>query len=137
MALAVLVACAAATPALAAPNPCKLVTQAEAARALGLAVLPAKPVPGGGNTECRYLNADKSQNVVVQVHDRVSDFPASMLAVPGVKHVPQIGPKAMVFSNTLFMVKHGTYVTIGIFKGPSVKDDADVVRLGKIAASRM
>lgn len=126
-----------AAPANAAPNPCALVTTAEAARALGTPVMPAKPVPGGGNTECRYLNAAQNENVLVQVHDRVSDFPDEMLKVTGVKHVPQIGPKAILIGTTLFMVKHGTYVTIGLFKGPNVTDDAAVIKLGKSAAARM
>jgi hypothetical protein len=137
MALGILVACGFAAPAVAAPNPCKLITQSEAARALGVAVLPAKPVPGGGNTECRYSNAAKNENVVVQVHDRVSEFPNVLLTVPTVTHVPQLGPKAVEYGNLLYMVTHGVYVTIGIYKGPNVKADADVIRLGKIAASRM
>jgi hypothetical protein len=126
-----------AAPANAAPNPCALVTSAEAARALGTPVLPAKPVAGGGNTECRYLNAAQNENVLVQVHDRVSQFPSEMLKTPGVKHVPQVGPKAILIGTTLFMVKHGTYVTIGLFKGPNVTDDAAVIKLAKAAAARM
>lgn len=137
IALSVLACLSAAAPAGAAPNPCKLVTQAEAARALGTAVLAAKPVPGGGNTECRYLNAAQNENVLVQVHDRTGDFPAEMLTAPGVHHVPQVGPKAILLGTTLFMLQHGTYVTIGLYKGPSVTDDAAVIKLGKLAASRM
>lgn len=137
IALSVLACLGIAAPASAAPNPCKLVTQAEAARALGTAVLPAKPVPGGGNTECRYLNAAQDKNVLVQVHDRTADFPTEMLTTPGVHHVAQIGPKAILIGTTLFMLQRGTYVTIGLYKGPSVTDDAAVIKLGKLAASRM
>lgn len=129
--------CGIAAPASAAPNPCKLVTPSEAAKALGMAVLPAKRETGGGNTACRYLNAAQDQNVLVQVYDRVSDFPDVLLTAPGVKHVPQIGPKAVMGSGTLFMIKHGTYVTIGLYKGPNKTDDAALVNLGKLAASRM
>jgi hypothetical protein len=128
---------ASAAPAGAAPNPCALVTSAEAAHALGAPVLPAKPVPGGGNTECRYAIADKSENVVVQVHDRVSDFPEMMLTTAGVKHLPQVGPKAILIANTIFMVKHGTYVTIGLAKGMTGTDVPALIKLGKIAAARM
>jgi hypothetical protein len=39
--------------------------------------------------------------------------------------------------STIFMVKHGIYVTIGLYKGPGVTDDPAVIKLGKIAASRM
>jgi hypothetical protein len=126
-----------AVPASAAPNPCALVTSAEAARALGTPVLPAKPVAGGGNTECRYLNAAHDKNVVVQVHDRVSAFPEAMLKVPGVKLVPQIGPEALLIGGVVFMVKHGTYVTVGLYKGPKITDDAALIKLAKAAAARL
>lgn len=129
--------CGVAAPASAAPNPCKLVTPSEAAKALGTAVLPAKHETGGGNTACRYLNAAQDQNVLVQVYDRVSDFPDVLLTTPGVAHVPQIGPKAVMASGTLFMIKHGTYVTIAVFKGFNKTDNAALVKLGKLAASRM
>lgn len=137
MALAVLVCFGSAASASAAPNPCRLVTQAEAARALGVPALPATPVAGGGNTECRYYNSAKNQNVVVQVHDRLSDFPSEMLTVAGVQHVPQVGPKVILIGGTLFMVKHGTYVTIGMFTTPNASNDSAVIKLGKLASSRM
>lgn len=127
----------AAVPASAAPNPCSLVKQSEAAHALGTAVLPAKPAHGASNTECRYLNADKSENVVVQVWDSITTFPGEMLSTPSVQKVPQIGPKAFVIGTTLFMVKHGTYVTLSIYNGPNTKSYPALIPLGKLAASRM
>ena len=142
MAFAVCVA-ALAAPASAAPNPCTLVTAAEAARALGTSVLPAKPDAGSENTECRYYNTAKDQNVVVQVHHNVSDFPDYLLTVkgPGIKRLPQIGPKAVLASHLVWIVKHGTYVTVGIAKNTSMtadpKLDAALIKLGTIAASRM
>lgn len=142
LAFAVCVA-ALAAPASAAPNPCTLVTPAEAARALGTSVLPAKPDPSSENTECRYYNAAKNENVVVQVHHNVSDFPDSLLTVkgPGIQRLPQIGPKAVLASNLVWFVKHGTYVTVGIAKNNNMAADpklnAALIKLGTIAASRM
>lgn len=129
--------CVVASPASAAPNPCTLVKQSEAAKALGTAVSPAKPNSGGGNTECRYLNSAQNENVVVQVWNDVSSFPDEMLGSPSAQKVPQIGPKAMVLGTTLFMVKHGTYVTVSIYKGPNEKSNPALIPLGKLAASRM
>lgn len=131
-----------AAPASAAPNPCTLVTSAEAARAIGTAVLPAKPDPSEENTECRYYNTAKDENVVVAVHHSVSSFPDSLLAVkdPSIKHLPQIGPKAVLAANTIYMIKHGTYVTIGIAKGMGQENpafNAPLIKLGMLAASRM
>lgn len=137
MALAVFVALGSATPATAAPNPCNLVSKAEAARALGVPVLPASPSPGDENTECRYYNAQKDQNVLVEVHHSVSTYPDGMIGMPGITALPQIGPKAWEGSGTVYMVKHGTYVTIGIYKGANIKSDAAAIKLAKIAASRM
>ena len=126
-----------AAPASAAPNPCNLVKQSEAAKALGTAVMPAKPTAGGSNTECRYLNSAQNENVVVQVWDNTSFFPGEMLSTPSVQKVPQIGPKAFVLGTTLFMVKHGTYVTVSIYTSPNAKSSPNLVPLGKLAASRM
>ena len=133
---------AAAAPASAAPNPCALVTAAEASRAMGMPALPAKPDAGDENTECRYYNAAKDENVVVQVHHKAADFPDYLLAVkdPHIKHLPQIGPKAFLSSNMVWMVKHGTYVTIGMGKGMGEDHpefNARLIKLGTLAASRM
>jgi hypothetical protein len=131
-----------AAPASAAPNPCALVTSAEAARAMGTSVLPAKPDPSAENTECRYYNTAKDENVVVAVHHDVSSFPDYLLTIkdPRIKRLPQIGPKAILASNTIYMIKRGTYVTIGIAKGMGQENpafNAPLIKLATLAASRM
>jgi hypothetical protein len=129
--------CAIAAPASAAPNPCNLVKQSEAAKALGTPVMPAKPVYGASNNECRYLNAAQNENVVVQVWDKTSLFPGEMMSMPQIQKVPQISPKAFVIGTTLYMIKHGTYVTVSIYNGPDTKSNPALIPLAKLAASRM
>lgn len=109
---------------------------------MGTSVLPAKPDASSENTECRYYNTAKDENVVVQVHHDVSSFPDVLLTIkdPRIKHLPQIGPKAIMSSGIIYMVKHGTYVTIGIAKGMGQENpafNAPLIKLGTLAASRM
>jgi hypothetical protein len=129
--------CGIAAPASAAPNPCSLVKQSEAAKALGTAVVPAKPSRGGVYTECRYLNSAQNQNVVVQVYDNTSYFPHAMMSTPSVKKLPQVAPQAFALGTTLFMVKKGTYVTVSIYKSANEKSNPNLIPLAKLAASRI
>ena len=73
---AVLVALATATSVLAvpragdaAPNPCTLVTTAEATAAMGATSLPGKPHTSKQSSSCRFYSTDHTKNVFVQTAD--------------------------------------------------------------------
>jgi hypothetical protein len=119
-------------------NPCKLVTAADAKRALGGAsVKPTTPQTVGLYQGCTYIS--KGGTVVVQ--DRLlgrSNFDKSAKANPGpVAHVSGIGSDAYTVKGGfgLLVWKNGTSVTLLVI-GPKNAAAAEKT-LGKVVAGRL
>lgn len=134
----VVTAIATFTVALAAPDPCKLVSQGEAGNAMGESAKPAIRSTFHNNPSCRYYNASKTKNVfLVNVGSaefaRAKQFRGSPMPVPGV------GDEAFWKFGSLFVRRGANYEQVGLYlNGNSMKQmEPGVQALGKLAAGRM
>jgi hypothetical protein len=127
---------ATAPAAFAAPNPCALVTAAEASAAMHVKALPGKAHNGRGGASCRYYSPNHQMNVFVQTIG-ADDMTGAMQF--GGKPVPGIGDQAVWAAGSLFVKKGGNYAQVGLYLSPASmqKMDPAVIPLGKAAASRM
>jgi hypothetical protein len=104
--------------AASAPNPCKLVTAADAKTALGSAVGKPKLLPAGLYQSCMYSTASSKRLVVLVRRLSKPDFTKSAKANPGpVVAVPGIGSSAYSVAGgaSLLVWKNGTEATFSIF----------------------
>jgi hypothetical protein len=127
-----------AAPASAAVNtPCKLVTRADAERALGAAVKGGKVLTVSRYRECIYTKGAKGVVVLVRKLSR-SGFDKTATKNPGpVVHLGGIGSDAdsVAGGSGLLLWKTGTEVTVTV-DGASDTLAAEKM-LGRIAAARL
>jgi hypothetical protein len=135
--LAIALVLASVAPAWAgAPSPCKLVTSADAKKALGASVGTGRAQTVGLYKACVYLAGSKGVTVLERQLSR-SVFDVSAKKNPGpVAHVAGIGSDAysVMGGKGLLVWKNGTEISLLVSGGGGAKaEDA----LGKAAASRL
>lgn len=126
--------------ALAANTTCSLLTKPEAAKFLGTPIAVVKPESGQGSNDCRYLNANHSQNVFITV-DRSGDA-AQQLGMMGAAHaqpVPGLGVKAYFMGGTLYAFKGNAVLTVAIYKNENSMTamESGLTALAKTVLSRL
>lgn len=125
--------------ALAAPVPCKLVSQAEAAKAMGEASRPgiASRVPN--NVSCRYYNTAKTKNVFVR-NMSSSEF-ATSKGFQGGHPVPVrgVGDEAFWMLGSLFIREGTNYEQLSLFLSTNSmkRMEPNLPALGRLVASHM
>jgi len=126
-------------------NPCKLVTKADVRGVLGGAVKDAafrrvnRAKAATSSAHCDYYGANG--NVIVVVHDSAENYPGTdpSFKLMGMKIEPLNGvgvPALQTPGHTASFLKHGTYAQVELI-GAGTKNDAALVQLAKIAASRI
>jgi hypothetical protein len=125
-----------AVPASASPNPCTLVTTAEATTAMGVTSLPGKPHTSRRSSSCRFYSADHTKNVFVQTLDAGDMTGAAQI---GGKPVPGIGDKALWVAGSMYVKKGGNYMQVGLYRNAASmqKMDPAIIPLAKTVAGRM
>jgi hypothetical protein len=125
-----------AAPASASPNPCTLVTTAEASAAMGVSSLPGKPHTSRHASSCRFYSADHTKNVFVQTLGADDMIGAAQI---GGKPVPGIGDKALWIGGSMYVKKGGNYMQVGLYRNAeSMKTmDPAIIPLAKTVAGRM
>jgi hypothetical protein len=127
------------SPAVARPNPCKLVSRAEAARAMGEASSPAIVSTFRGNASCRYYNAAKTKNVFLR-NVSFPEFASAKLSRSGKPvPVPGVGDEAFWMLGSLFVRKAGNYEQVSLYlsANSTIRMEPGLPSLSKLAASRM
>jgi hypothetical protein len=126
-----------ASGASAATDPCKLVSQAEASKALGAAAEAATESQGTSGATCRYYNSDHTKNVFVQMMS-----PATVSGMESTLHLkPLAGVSAPAYwlAGSVFMVKRAQAVQLTLYMGMGsmTKMEPGVVPLAKLVAARL
>jgi hypothetical protein len=119
-----------------APSPCKLVTSADAKKALSATAGAGRPQTVGLYKACLYLAGSKSVTVLERQLGR-SVFDVSAKKNPGpVAHVSGVGSDAYSVQGGkgLLLWKNGTELSILVTGGGGLKAEET---LGKAAASRL
>ncbi len=128
------------------PDPCKLLTKPDIQSVLGGVVKDGtsrrikRATSSTSSAHCEYNGTNG--NVIVVVHDSAENYPGTdpSFKMMGMKIEPLNGvgvPAVLTPGHTASFVKHGTYAQVELFGGDSVKNDAALVRLARIAASRI
>lgn len=126
------------------PDPCKLLTAAEASELLGAKLSPGEIKRMGVVTRCAFRGT-ADQEVFLDVHNETApESDASifdgMTHLPDVQPVSGIGDKALwshdKFGSKLFIMKGGKLVIVGVPSTVSALTPA-VEKAGKLIASRM
>ncbi len=122
--------------AAAAPNPCSLVTQSEAAQAMGTPSLPGKFEMGLTGAACRYYSPDHTKNVFIQIINAKLVNGAGMM---GGRRLPGVGDKAYWLGGTVFLQRHANYVQVGLYLSSASMSrmDPGIVPLARLIASRL
>ncbi len=125
--------------ALAAPVPCKLVSQAAATKAMGEAANPGIASSSWNNVSCRYFNAAKTKNVFVRNMSSSQFATSKGFRAGNPVPVPGVGDEAFWMLGSLFVRKGTNYEQLSLFLSPnSVKRmEPNLPALGRIAASNM
>ena len=127
----------AATASASVKSPCKLITPADATKALGVAAGAGKPETVGLYQACLYTAGTKGAIVLVRQISR-STFDKSAKANPGpVVHLNGIGTDAYSVKggSGILLWKNGTEVTVDVSGlGKALRADET---LGKAAAARL
>ena len=127
----------AASASASAPSPCKLITAADAKKALGVSAGAGKAEAVGVYKECLYVAGSKSVIALVREFSR-ANFDKSAKANPGpVAHLNGIGDDAYSVKggSAVLVWKNGTEVTVyitGIGKALNAEE-----ALAKAAAARL
>lgn len=121
-----------------AKNACSLLTQSEASKFLGTPVAFVGPDMKGDQKSCRYSNAAKSENILVQFNDD-KDAPLTIAQLAG--HTPAVsipGAKAYWASGTIFALKGRTLITIGMYRSADSmkKMDSGFTPLARLVVNR-
>jgi len=131
---------ATAPRAQAAPDPCSLVSRAEATAVLGTRAQPAIHEGTADGTGCRYVDAARTASIVVTVSEKPQARRSMELLVQGrAKPMPGFGATAYYLGGTLYLNRGATVVTISIFKGmrAGLTSEIQLFALGKNAAERL
>lgn len=136
-------------PAARIPNPCKLLTQAEASEAIGAKVDPGELKQFGAVTRCSFYNKqDREREVFLDVHNDTATVPDSVLFEasthsPDAKPVSGIGDQALWYHSddrfggtSLDILKGGRFVHVILPRTIKTLTPA-VEKAGKLIASRM
>ena len=125
----------------AAASACDLISQTDAAAALGAGVSPpahlGKP---GGDQSCRYAAADSALMITVSAGNGREKYEQAKARARNTESVPSLGDEAVYWSNAAkmnaVMVRKGDKaISIALIGGKSSK--AGVVDLARKAVSRM
>lgn len=130
---------ASAAPAVAIADPCKLLTQDEAAAALGKRTGPGELKQFGSiTTRCSFYSPSTQEELFLDVSNPgLFDAAAHLGATP----VAGIGDKALwqsdAHSSFLFIEKDGKVINLGGLPGGMATPSPAVQQAGKLVASRM
>lgn len=126
-----------AVAAGAAPKPCRLVTAADATRALGGAVRPGKAQQLGLYASCLYRSRKGFTTLTVQSRAiGRADFVRSAKANPGpLERVAGVGTEAFSASGVLLAWKRGTEIIVlafGVGDAPAAEKRAALAALARV-----
>jgi hypothetical protein len=137
IAAAVLIVLATGGGARAATDPCALVTQAEASKAVGASVAAGVPSKGPLGAACRYATADHMKWVYVQTMSASSV--TTMASAMHPKSLSGFPGTAYWMSGSVFFSKGQSAGQVGLHLGATSMSamDPGIVPLAKIAAGRL
>ena len=121
----------------AATDPCKLVSQAEASKALAAAAQAGEKAQGTSGATCRYYSPDHTKNVFVQMMS-----PATVNGMESTLHLkPLAGVSVPAYwlAGSVFMAKGAQAAQVTLYTGVSSmqKMEPGLVPLAKLVAGRL
>jgi hypothetical protein len=125
--------------ALAAPVPCKLVSQAEAATAMGEAARPGIASAVLNNVSCRYYNTAKTKNVWVRNMSSSQFATSKGFQAGNPVPVSGVGDEAFWMLGSLFIHKGTNYEQVSLFLSTNSmkRMEPNLPALGKLVASHL
>jgi hypothetical protein len=121
-----------------AKNACSLLTQSEASKFLGTPVVFVGPDVKGDQTSCRYSNAAKSENILVEYN--VTPDAAQAVTTIAKAHAPAVAGLSRAYwaSGTVFALKGKALITIGMYRNADSmkKMDSGFPALARLVVNR-